>query len=445
MKTKNKFIISTLVFILLELTCFVLLSSSKSILGVVNNFNVDNLLTLVSSIPFMLMYFYALTFVAIVCFKETNMFVFKEVWKLYKKNILFLVMFRLLTDITILLFTKVLGDIVVAKIIFETLFTFATFLFIIKRSEEMRQKIYKSKKIIITVILVAVVIIILLYIKKCCGYKNIINHYYEKYENATEDLFVNLYTKIDLLNMYISVFIHVCAFSLAYMLYGKDTYKKHQPNKSVFAYRVCLVFNAFLIYTIAFCIISPRGSLCGLVSHGGSSQHFNGPKHFVSDCYDTYFYRKRDYGWHTYNTYISEKVVIKYGNDVLFTYKPLIPIELSPSLKEIEGTTSYTYENDIIAYFDNDIPKAVFKKDIIKQEKCINLIQALESLISKGNFEFFEYGCEYLLKYDRDFIIPFIEKYAQGNLNNNQLDMDSNIKSSYMKDFSTELIEKYNL
>ncbi len=444
MKTKNKFIVSTLVFILLELTCFVLLSASKNILGFNNIHKPINLLTLVSSIPFIFLYFYVLTFIVIVCFKKANNLVFHEVWELYKKNIFFLVLLRLSTDITTILFVTLFEETIIAKTLFETIFIFATFLLIIRRSEQTKNKIALRAKITMSVILISLIVIGILYIIKCYDYKNIINHYYQKYDNVTENLFVNVYTKIDLLNVYISVFVYFCAFSFVYTIYGKDTYKKYDTRKSVFIYRVNLVFSSFLIYIIAFCLISPYGSLCGFDGHSLGPIYTSDPKSFEVEYYDKYFYRKRDYGWHTYNTYTSEKVVIKYGNDVLFTYEPLIPIELSPSLEEINGGTSYTYENKIIVYFDDEIPKAILVEEITKQEENHNLTHAVKNLILEDNFEFFEYGCEYLLKYNKDFIVPIIIDYSDDGLLSDK-EIDDNIYKQYKIDFSKKIIKKFDL
>lgn len=444
MKTKNKFFVSTFVFILLELTCFDLLSSNKCILGVFYNFKYENLLSLVSSIPFMLFYFYVISFLIIMCFKKIYVNVFSSVWELYKRNILFLVLLSLFTDGIILILSHLFGRKAIAEIICESIFVFVIFAFLIKRSIQKQNNLSRKSKIIIATLLICAVAIITFFLIRYYDYMSIINYYNSKYNNVTDDLFTNIYTKIDLLKMYVSILMHIIAFSIASIVYGKYTYRKNKTNRSIFIFRIFLVLLSFLFYIVVFSIASPCGALYGFKGHGMGPRYSNGPEFFKAEYYNTNFLRKKNYGGYTYYSYQSNKIIIKYGNNIILTYKPLMPIKLTME-EEIANTNSSRYENSIIAYFDNGKPKAILKENISKQEKSDELTKALEELIRSGNFEFLEYGCEYLLKYDSGFIAPYIERYAQGDFNGKEESTNKNIKQSYMISFAQKIKSEYNL
>ncbi|MBQ8747314.1 MAG: hypothetical protein IJZ08_05535 [Clostridia bacterium] len=78
----------------------------------------------------------------------------------------------------------------------------------------------------------------------------------------------------------------------------------------------------------------------------------------------------------------------------------------------IEDTEVYLYKNAAISFVENGKPRTVNFQDLKTCEENLILIKTVEWLISEGNVIAFEYGCEYLYRYDRDFIVPYIERYA---------------------------------
>lgn len=99
------------------------------------------------------------------------------------------------------------------------------------------------------------------------------------------------------------------------------------------------------------------------------------------------------------------------------------------------------YSSDVIIYYDENKPYAVTLKDICKASKNDTLIFAVEELIENGCWDYFEYGCEYLLKYDPDFIIPIINRYADGEFTEQELGQNTHMIKQYMINFAKELTE----
>lgn len=55
-------------------------------------------------------------------------------------------------------------------------------------------------------------------------------------------------------------------------------------------------------------------------------------------------------------------------------------------------------------------------------------------------FEGFEFSVQYLLKYDRSFVLPNIEKYARGALSPEEREKNRYLNPDYMTAFAKEIV-----
>lgn len=128
--------------------------------------------------------------------------------------------------------------------------------------------------------------------------------------------------------------------------------------------------------------------------------------------------------------YQSTKVKIAHGND--------------PVLKFRTDNYDNTYGIDVdfeacrygcqaIAWEEDNSVKAILAKNIRKSKENRHLTDMLEKLISQGELEFFEYGYEYLLEYDKDFITPYFSRYSAGKFNEAELNNSSSVNSQYIQ------------
>jgi len=68
--------------------------------------------------------------------------------------------------------------------------------------------------------------------------------------------------------------------------------------------------------------------------------------------------------------------------------------------------------------------------------------ECIKHMIKSGVFSYFEYGCDYLKKYDKTFITPYIERYTEGRfgskeiLNVYNMDINSKYIQKIAKEFS---------
>jgi hypothetical protein len=76
-----------------------------------------------------------------------------------------------------------------------------------------------------------------------------------------------------------------------------------------------------------------------------------------------------------------------------------------------------------------------------KLESHAVITELCRELISNGNLFAFEFGCEYLLKYDSNFIEPYIEKYAKGEFSVNEFEWFEN--SFYNEEYIVNIAKTF--
>ena len=109
----------------------------------------------------------------------------------------------------------------------------------------------------------------------------------------------------------------------------------------------------------------------------------------------------------------------------------------------VNGLQVYVYGNKIICFKEDGVLKAIEFDDISKCKEKDVLTELLEQLISEGNVIAFEYGHEYLLKYNKAFIEPYIARYATADFNTQEEEFFD--KTSYKKMYIVHIAKKqYN-
>ncbi|MBO4979269.1 MAG: hypothetical protein J6D16_02555 [Clostridia bacterium] len=80
----------------------------------------------------------------------------------------------------------------------------------------------------------------------------------------------------------------------------------------------------------------------------------------------------------------------------------------------VDGKNVYLYGNYAICYYENNIP-VIIRIDSLNQQTQNSIVtNLLKHLLEQGNLFVFEFGSDYLTKYEAEFIEPYIERYANG-------------------------------
>lgn len=115
------------------------------------------------------------------------------------------------------------------------------------------------------------------------------------------------------------------------------------------------------------------------------------------------------------------------------------------------GWQSFTHGTENIAIFagqeivwteNGEVYHIPLKKLPSYKENAI-LLDLCRMRIDFGDWRFFEYGCEYLLKYDKGFITPYIERYAQGDYSQFELDYSKDYNPGYIQAFAADMIKEH--
>lgn len=83
--------------------------------------------------------------------------------------------------------------------------------------------------------------------------------------------------------------------------------------------------------------------------------------------------------------------------------------------EDVGGITVWIYCNRYLCWEENGKPIVLRYEDIAPHKENITLTAVCERLIEQGNVVAFDFAAEYLKKYDRDFIEPYIKRYAAGD------------------------------
>lgn len=123
-----------------------------------------------------------------------------------------------------------------------------------------------------------------------------------------------------------------------------------------------------------------------------------------------------------------------------------LPNELH-SLEEYSCTSNgenivfYTYSNELLIIKTQLGYRFIELKDINGLQEDAIVTECIKHMINEGVFSYFEYGCDYLKKYDNSFIKPYIERYSEGKfvLEETENAYNTDIKGTYIQKVASEL------
>lgn len=108
----------------------------------------------------------------------------------------------------------------------------------------------------------------------------------------------------------------------------------------------------------------------------------------------------------------------------------------------INGRKVYLYGQYAICYYQNGTePRILRIYSLSEYENDEIATQLCKHLLEEGNLFVFEYATEYLIKYDAEFIQPYIERYSQGLFNSTEINWME--KSYYRSDYIIDLAKNY--
>ncbi len=97
-------------------------------------------------------------------------------------------------------------------------------------------------------------------------------------------------------------------------------------------------------------------------------------------------------------------------------------IERSGNYKEyiFDGKTAYLFKNSAICYSKGDVPVVVPLEKLCDIEQDEIVTNVLKMMLKEGNIFAFEFGKEYLSKFDYDFFLDYVDRFSERKFTQNE-------------------------
>ena len=440
-----------IVITILELALMFSTPYSKSILPV---YPLNNLIW--SFVVFALFFFVFSGFV-IFCFTKLT-------FSLYKKQIAIsfftLLLIRVILDSSCYIFqsieVKALYSLITDCIFFAIMLQIITFAYTGKNLlKDLFSKLKaKDKSIAIVVLLYALAMVIS---ASYLSYAliDLLNHAEKYTTDSSFYLFksMNYIFNSQLLRMFTAIILQTLLVIILNKLYEENTDKDLYWSKKlikVIARSVVAFVAVFALLFVKLCI-SPVGAIDQMPTR--TSNCYIGLPNLVSNSFVHRQIYRVDGASSQILSYENTDVKIKYHDEELlsFTLNNFFDYEYaneeqnninnsnSGASVKIEEQEIVFFSNQYIAFAVNDTPCVIAFEDICKEDENEVLTAFIEYMLSCGYWDYFEYGCDYLLKCDPEFIKPYIERYAKGEFTEIELETNNDIKTEYMVNFAQKI------
>lgn len=351
--------------------------------------------------------------------------------------------------------------------ILESIFLIFMYFLLVKYYSEIPFKNFIStKKSLICSIATSLIIVVLniLYYFSCLDEYDKLISYIAKYNTTAEEMnglsnnadFICDIRGLCMLTIISILMLILTALVTSQFIKAKKNKSRYNIFVRAFA-TICIITTAIAMFAILKTLISPTYTLCNIKSGYDGPQYLTENSGFDLQTYDLRLIQINEVGEEV-NIYNQEKHDIVYGNKKLLTIKPYYPIEIVSTISgnqlslntgmyniDVENIEAERFCTHAIMYENkNNEPVAILTENIPGIEKDDTVTIILEKLISEGYWDYFEYGCDYLLKYDPEFIKPYIERYAKGEFTETELEISNNIKTEYMISFAQKYTSTVN-
>ncbi|MBE6691919.1 MAG: hypothetical protein E7586_01125 [Ruminococcaceae bacterium] len=234
---------------------------------------------------------------------------------------------------------------------------------------------------------------------------------------------------------------------LLFVMHSKSVSTTNEEDGCSFSVCFTRVFVLVIGIIIAGVLKShflPFGAIIGSHTHNGSRPNEEHLDEFARELHDFTLYRFR--GEQT-PCYSKHTVSLSKGGGELLSLK--MPVKENLYIHNIgdntfekfivKGTSAYIYNSQAICYYEGEgeIPRVADLKALNTYPRDDTVIEVCKQELRDGNIYIFEYCCDYLLKYDEEFIQAYIERYAEGDFS--ALEERWMARNYYKSEFVTDI------
>lgn len=213
--------------------------------------------------------------------------------------------------------------------------------------------------------------------------------------------------------------------------------------------RICFVLSLFFILFVFKTVIAPLGTLLGYHSTNSNSSgidHLDTSGRSITvykigvDREETVWFYKIDHTLKLDNdTFFELTMYDRY--DYIIKDDKVISGNIYNEVHYKDNT--YLFKSQAIVYEEDGIYKAVALDELKSYERNDTVIEVCKKMFAEGSIYAFEYVCDYLYEYDRDFILPYIERYGRGEFT--PIETEWMDLCSYKKEFVIDTAKRFSL
>ena len=212
---------------------------------------------------------------------------------------------------------------------------------------------------------------------------------------------------------------------LLLVMHGKSVSTKDGEN--VCNFTVC--FSRVLILVVGVVIAGmlkthflPFGAITGSYNRNVSYSNDEHLEEFARELRDFTLYRFTGEKTPCYSRHTVS--LSKGGGELLFLEMPVEENLYAHNIGDstfqkfiAKGIPAYIYNSQAICYYEGEeeIPRVADLKTLSTYQRADVVIEVCKQELRDGNIYIFEYCCDYLLKYDKEFIQTYIDRYAKGD------------------------------
>ena len=251
----------------------------------------------------------------------------------------------------------------------------------------------------------------------------------------------NLDFQLELLALLYSVILWITLF-IGFGLFApsEDAFAARRRGTVVFARCFSAVLLTLVLAGAKFCIL-PHGSLSAVDTTSLQVIAHTQSRDIEASDATVSLLRKTGYRAEK-PVYQSTTVTLSYGNTGLLTFRRTVNAGNGAlhrlEIPEVEA--AYRYDYDAIAYVRHGTAFALESDRIADypyEDAC--LIAVCENLIQRQCFQALEFSYPYLLKYDRDFLLSYLETLRDDAMRDRYYAYNPEIRPEYIKQFLDEI------
>lgn len=368
------------------------------------------------------------------------------------KRIVGVFLTQIISDIILILSTPILSE---YAILMHDFLTIATWIIIYNICATKENNMFYKKKayiiIILSVILVAVSYLINFKIIE--AYSFTVDKYYV-YSTQAKIRIGNLDFLFQLKNFMLDTFIGILLVISHNLLNKTNKDKEDRIVVKQIIRSFFLILIALLLMRIKYLLV-PTNCLNDINIKGDKTESYTQTNRFIANT-EVISVSRIGYN-HTKNpVYSKTKNQLYYNGNIIsefytddntssFSYEIQgNKMTMHDAFQRIDNETeTYLYKNYAICFLQDNKP-IVVQADSRQIKYYESLKIVFEKLIKDYNWEFFECASKYLLKYDPEFIKPYIERYLSDEFTEEELvSMDEMcINKNYIQKVSNDLMRK---